>query len=944
MAATLTNAGELTYLSFPIIKTETTADGDLLVWGKATDGSVDSDEQIVDPEWAAKAVKDWLATGGNLRVQHNAQRDPAGIGIESETDADGAQWVKSLVVEPVAKRLVEKGVLQAYSVGIARPKIVRDAVARGGRIVDGSLVELSLVDRPANKNCGIQLVKSAADGHPEWVGKVFGQDALTKAAAPSAADPVSVELPADVSVSFSPADLAKLLDHRRVAEERVAKRDMDPDTGGGVDRDTIAEQDFAGKDRSFPIVTPGDVADAADSIGRAGADNFSADELKANIIRIAKRKGADFVAQLPQKWRDETEGTKATDADAAKKKKPFAGAKEPFGGEDADGKDTDGDGHDMDESAKPDTTKGLKDCAGCGKSYHADSKMKRCEGCGKKLPKADKAISVTLDLRGSTSLTDQDLQALIDKVGKGLGANVAARREEPAVDTTIKGAEPTAAKGEDRACLGCGKSMGEDDKFCSDCGKANPGFESKGASDSHAAKGKPSPGAGVTGEHTVPVPAHREPDGPAIEALEHDAQMPTIPDAEMKTATRFKTLAVPAPLGVLHDLLCAGYHPADTTKCHPGAQVTDLDVDQWQAKALLAATGAPLAEAARAAQMWQHAVTLKGTDDAVIAEIREEAHKAFQDANPGPGTFPQPSELSATRFRRPYLAAGHANPGTGHGAPNTAPVPAGHMSADGYDRDYLSAGHAAASPGNKGAAVIGAAPMPVGMGRTHYTNAQRTSARTAMAAMHDHIAQTFPDLCPMNGPGSGGEVPTGARPVPTPASMGKAENTGAARHNAAKRLRKLTKSINAARAELGMDPIDQGVPAPAALAKAAAVADPTAELLASMRADFTEKLDTITKALSEERAGRAQLQATVDALGDLPDPATAPFKGVAYQTTATKTAGRPAGARTVAETAEQTQMAMMRAMQDQARNSPNPGDREAAWAQLYKMNGLPTTP
>jgi hypothetical protein len=82
-------------------------------------------------------------------------------------------------------------------------------------------------------------------------------------------------------------------------------RQFDPNVGGGVDRDQIPAADFAGKNRSYPIVKPGDVADAAASIGRAGPDNYSADELKKRIIAIAKRKGESFVAQLPKAWRDE---------------------------------------------------------------------------------------------------------------------------------------------------------------------------------------------------------------------------------------------------------------------------------------------------------------------------------------------------------------------------------------------------------------------------------------------------------------------------------------------------------------------------------------------------------------------------------------------------------------------------------------------------------------
>lgn len=94
-------------------------------------------------------------------------------------------------------------------------------------------------------------------------------------------------------------------------EEDAEKAKADPAVGGGIDRDTISESDFAGKDRSYPIVTPGDVQDAASSIGRAGPDNFSIDKIKMNIISIAQRKGPKFVAQLPQKWQDEMDTQKA---------------------------------------------------------------------------------------------------------------------------------------------------------------------------------------------------------------------------------------------------------------------------------------------------------------------------------------------------------------------------------------------------------------------------------------------------------------------------------------------------------------------------------------------------------------------------------------------------------------------------------------------------------
>jgi hypothetical protein len=165
--------------SFPITSIEKSADGsDLFVTGVATDGSVDADRQIADPGWTSKAIRQWLDTGGNVRVQHAAQRDPAGIGVKCWTDQNGASWVRSNIIEPTAQLLVRKGALRAYSIGIRNPVIKRDLSgnASGGIITGGEIVELSLVDRPANKSCGITVTKSANG----LLCKTFGAD-LTKA-------------------------------------------------------------------------------------------------------------------------------------------------------------------------------------------------------------------------------------------------------------------------------------------------------------------------------------------------------------------------------------------------------------------------------------------------------------------------------------------------------------------------------------------------------------------------------------------------------------------------------------------------------------------------------------------------------------------------------------------------------------------------------------------
>lgn len=144
-----------------IVKHERDANGDLLVFGRATGPDLDLDRQICDPEWLKTAMPAWFQVG-NLREQHSSIA--AGVGQEITQLPDGGWNLKGLVVDPVSARKVETGVLKGYSIGIRSPKVVKDAAAPGGRIVAGDIVEISLVDRPANPSCTLTLAKAAKPG------------------------------------------------------------------------------------------------------------------------------------------------------------------------------------------------------------------------------------------------------------------------------------------------------------------------------------------------------------------------------------------------------------------------------------------------------------------------------------------------------------------------------------------------------------------------------------------------------------------------------------------------------------------------------------------------------------------------------------------------------------------------------------------------------------
>ncbi len=152
-----------------IVKTNKNDDGTLTVYGKATDSSIDIDQQICDENWLKEAMPQWMVSGGNIREQHSSIA--AGVATEYEQKADG-HYITALVVDPVSVKKVETGVLKGFSIGIRGPRVVRDTKAAGGRIIDGQIVEISLVDRPANPNAKLMLAKATDAGELEAVKQI----------------------------------------------------------------------------------------------------------------------------------------------------------------------------------------------------------------------------------------------------------------------------------------------------------------------------------------------------------------------------------------------------------------------------------------------------------------------------------------------------------------------------------------------------------------------------------------------------------------------------------------------------------------------------------------------------------------------------------------------------------------------------------------------------
>jgi hypothetical protein len=1064
-----------------IAKWEDGPDGSLYVYGKATTPEVDTDDQIVSSEFSGKALQDWLDTAPALRVQHNAQRDPAGSGVRLELnrDGDGGHWVKGVVDEPTAVRLVKRGHLRAFSVGIAAPVIERDMTgkARGGIIKGGRIVEVSLVDSPANRSCFLEIAKAAGgDGHAEFSGKVYGADLLTKETRPKT---VTVELPKNMSLSVKPSDLAKLATFKqRLVQDQNATKAAATQTVKAVtgepedpalaavktaeagiykrDIDTATRRRLAGEGRalpnlSYPIETHEDAHNAA-TLALSGHGDVSA--AKKLIRRIASKEGWTDVLDRLKGGRK----GKVSEPQAAKGKKgecPTCKGRGYVKSGNVKCEACSGSGKvkAADKAAEPQVTK----CGTCDGGGMMDGKP--CPDCKPGKKKAKKAAGIIpLPLGPSVDGRQYPVPApLQKKKGKlraicpGCGAK---QNPEHAHCPECGGKLPARAlqvhKNHDFVCLGCGKNLDKGEKHCPQCGKENPGYlpeadhkipanKTAKSKPKKGKKGKPfggsqappfgvkdkedtdgdepkkdkaaarvtkgsqstgkkkkgkggTPGSASGAEHApeYTVPPHREPDGGAMEAFEADAGLSDgdggdsqpLPagvghtdkaaDPEMAAHMALKALNIPADMGALHALTCPAYDPADVAKAFPHASFADLDASAWQMADLEKAATAPLSEVAGLFSLGQAALNLKNADPYLLADLRQAAHKAFRDANPGPSSYPTPGELSPQRFSRPLINEGHEAPSPGHDAPHSFRIPAtGGISAQDYTRSYLpgvasmSPQNAHTSPPVNPPATTGA---PTGSPAGQYvTSAAHESAAHAISAMHDHLSHIFPDVCLMKPSDNDFRhpvpTPEGAPSVtPAPGTRKAAKKTAKARaRKAAAAQRKTAKAqaakrrklerkvlkgkmtVNTARAKMGYEPlpdetVTKAATAPGEAPPAAAAFDP--EALKAAVAPLVKRLKQQDKALTAQGKALKKVRKTADAIASQPDTSSAPFRGVAL----TKTTAPAVQAPSSAGYAEHAQLNQLRLLQQEAYNSPDPGARVAAMAELDRALGIAPMP
>lgn len=146
-----------------IAKSEPQDDGTIKVWGYASSPSEDSDGETITADAIAAALPEYMKFGC-VREMHQAKA--AGTALEATVQDDGRTWFGAHIVDSQAVKKVQAKVYKGFSIG---GKVLKRDEADINKITEIKLVEVSLVDRPANPDAVFTMFK--ADGIDQPTGR-----------------------------------------------------------------------------------------------------------------------------------------------------------------------------------------------------------------------------------------------------------------------------------------------------------------------------------------------------------------------------------------------------------------------------------------------------------------------------------------------------------------------------------------------------------------------------------------------------------------------------------------------------------------------------------------------------------------------------------------------------------------------------------------------------
>lgn len=257
----------------PLSKVEKQADGSVLVSGYASTPSLDLDGEIVSLDAVRKALPGYWQWR-NIREMHQ----PSAVGVAQEANVDGkGLFLTSKITDPIACQKCIDRVYKGYSIG--GKKLAKN----GNTITDIELVEVSIVDRPANPDCKMEIAKSAKDGTGAFLTKLPKVESRSKILGKALGHMVTEFLDTPLEKDLVPGAMCKAhsvagcakctcAKHGTIdcakcamkAAKKLAKREFTD-----AQRQQAADSGAAMPGGGYPIENEKDLRNAIQAIGRA---------------------------------------------------------------------------------------------------------------------------------------------------------------------------------------------------------------------------------------------------------------------------------------------------------------------------------------------------------------------------------------------------------------------------------------------------------------------------------------------------------------------------------------------------------------------------------------------------------------------------------------------------------------------------------------------------
>ena len=303
-----------------------------MVWGYASTPSKDLQGEIVPLDAIKAALPDYMKWA-NIRVMHT--NEAVGVTKQANVDAKGL-YIGAKIVDPAAWRLCKEGVYKGFSIGGSKLEKVGDVVKQL------RLTEISLVDRPANSDCRIDVCKIA--GGVAFGGSMENQtsnDTLIEKALDTlktimkwgsgslpAADAEAIGLTkAETDLAPIPAESDELTaDELATLTAKFADGvDLEKREFSDKERKHLGSTGFALPDGSFPVQTVKDLENAVKAFGRAS----DPEKAKSHIVSRAKALNATHI--LPADWPGSTQKKESSIMDTELQKRFTAASKAAIG-------------------------------------------------------------------------------------------------------------------------------------------------------------------------------------------------------------------------------------------------------------------------------------------------------------------------------------------------------------------------------------------------------------------------------------------------------------------------------------------------------------------------------------------------------------------------------------------------------------------------------------